>query len=94
MGVLALGRPPAGTAASLAVPRCDLTRSKRMGRVHHRTWLAGNDRSILAVWTARVGGQVAGLDALEAAACALVVLAQADVFEFAAQASAVEHLFY
>jgi hypothetical protein len=52
--------------------------------MHHRTWLAGNDRSIPAVWTARVGGQVAWLDALEAAPRAFIEFAQADIFEFIA----------
>jgi hypothetical protein len=61
--------------------------------VHHRAWSAGNDWSLPAVWTARVGGQVAWLDPLEAAARTFVVLAQADIFELAAHQSTVEQLF-
>jgi hypothetical protein len=52
-----------------------------------------NNRPVPAIWTARVGGQVAWLDSLEAAARAIVVLAQADIFEFAAHQSKIEQLF-
>jgi hypothetical protein len=48
-----------------------------MSRVHYRARLAGDDWPIPAVGTARVGGQVAWLDPREAAASALVELAQA-----------------
>jgi hypothetical protein len=88
-----LGLPFAGTAAGLATPRCDLARPEGMGRVHHRTWLAGDDRSVPAVWTARVGGQVARLDPLESAACAFIELAQPRVFNAIAHEPTVEQAF-
>jgi hypothetical protein len=61
--------------------------------VHHRAWLAGYDRSIPTVRTARVGTEVAWLDPLEPAARALVKLAQADILEFIAHQFTVEQLF-
>jgi hypothetical protein len=61
--------------------------------VHHGLWSAGDDWSVQAVRTARVSAEVAWLDPLEAAPRALVVLAQADIFEFIAHQPTVEQLF-
>jgi hypothetical protein len=62
-----LGRPHAGTATGLGCLG-DQARCLAVGRVHHRPWPRTNRRSVPAIRTARVGGQVARLDLLEAAA--------------------------